>query len=80
MLHKAMEIHENTIIMIPSESLNSMGFGNLGATVAYLQNLKAGQDDGAKKVSGIYIYLFFMYSDIICLFVILPFDGMDLSD
>ncbi len=35
--------------MIPSESLNSMGFGNLGATVAYLQNLKAGLDDGAKK-------------------------------
>jgi regulator of protease activity HflC (stomatin/prohibitin superfamily) len=49
MLYETMKIHENTIIMIPSESLNSMGFGNLGATVAYLQNLKAGLDDKAKK-------------------------------
>ncbi len=35
MLYETMKIHENTIIMIPSESLNSMGFGHLGATVAY---------------------------------------------
>ena len=26
--------------MIPSESLNSMGFGNLAMTVAYLENTK----------------------------------------
>ena len=49
MLYETMKIHENTIIMIPSESLNSMGFGNLGATVAYLQNLKAGHDDMVKE-------------------------------
>src|SRR5919112_647024 len=49
MLYETMKIHENTIIMIPSESLNSMGFGNLGATVAYLQNLKTGLDDKVKK-------------------------------
>ncbi len=49
MLYETMKIHENTIIMIPSESLNSMGFGNLGATVAYLQNLKSGLDDKFKK-------------------------------
>jgi regulator of protease activity HflC (stomatin/prohibitin superfamily) len=49
MLYETMKIHENTIIMIPSESLNSMGFGNLGATVAYLQNLKTGLDDTIKK-------------------------------
>jgi regulator of protease activity HflC (stomatin/prohibitin superfamily) len=49
MLYETMKIHENTIIMIPSETLNSMGFGNLGATVAYLQNLKAGLADSAKK-------------------------------
>ncbi|MBA3750004.1 MAG: slipin family protein [Nitrosopumilus sp.] len=49
MLYETMKIHENTIIMIPSESLNSMGFGNLGATVAYLQNLKTGLDDTVKK-------------------------------
>jgi hypothetical protein len=30
----------NTIVMIPSESLNSMGFGNLTMTVAYLENTK----------------------------------------
>jgi regulator of protease activity HflC (stomatin/prohibitin superfamily) len=49
MLYETMKIHENTIIMIPSESLNSMGFGNLGATVAYLQNLKGGLGDTVKK-------------------------------
>ena len=49
MLYETMKIHENTIIMIPSETLNSMGFGNLGATVAYLQNLKTGLGDSAKK-------------------------------
>lgn len=49
MLYETMKIHENTIIMIPSETLNSMGFGNLGATVAYLQNLKTGLADSAKK-------------------------------
>jgi regulator of protease activity HflC (stomatin/prohibitin superfamily) len=49
MLYETMKIHENTIIMIPSESLNSMGFGNLAATVAYLQNLKTGLGDSIKK-------------------------------
>ena len=29
-----------TIVMIPSESLNSMGFGNLAMTVVYLENTK----------------------------------------
>ena len=52
MLYETMKIHENTIIMIPSETLNSMGFGNLGATVAYLQNLKTGLGDSAKKDIG----------------------------
>ncbi len=49
MLYETMKIHENTIIMIPSETLNTMGFGNLGATVAYLQNLKTGLDQNVKK-------------------------------
>ncbi len=49
MLYETMKIHENTIITIPSESLNSMGFGNLGTTVAYLQNLKSGLNDKFKK-------------------------------
>lgn len=40
--------------MIPSESLNSMGFGNLAMTVAYLENTKKAakgktQDSGASS-------------------------------
>jgi hypothetical protein len=34
------KVQGNTIVMIPSESLNSMGFGNLGMTLAYLENTK----------------------------------------
>lgn len=49
MLYETMKIHENTIIMIPSETLNTMGFGNIGATVAYLQNLKSGLDKTVQK-------------------------------
>jgi hypothetical protein len=26
--------------MVPSETLNSMGFGNLGMTIGYLENVK----------------------------------------
>ena len=40
MLYESMKIQGNTIIMIPSESLNSMGFGNLATTIAYLENTK----------------------------------------
>jgi hypothetical protein len=37
------KVQGNTIVvMIPSESLNSMGFGNLGMTLAYLENTKKG--------------------------------------
>ena len=42
MLYETMKIHGNTIIMVPSETLNSMGFGNLGTTIAYLNSLKSG--------------------------------------
>jgi regulator of protease activity HflC (stomatin/prohibitin superfamily) len=48
MLYETMKIHENTIIMIPSETLNTMGFGNITATIAYLQNLKSGLDKTIK--------------------------------
>jgi hypothetical protein len=35
------KVQGNTIVvMIPSESLNSMRFGNLGMTPAYLENTK----------------------------------------
>jgi regulator of protease activity HflC (stomatin/prohibitin superfamily) len=49
MLYETMKIHENTIFMVPSENLNSMGFGNLGASVAYLQNLKTVLDNTSKR-------------------------------
>jgi regulator of protease activity HflC (stomatin/prohibitin superfamily) len=51
MLYETMKIHENTIFMVPSENLNSMGFGNLGASVAYLQNLKTVLDSNTKRVT-----------------------------
>ncbi|MGI0049077.1 MAG: SPFH domain-containing protein [Nitrososphaera sp.] len=40
MLYESMKIQGNTIVMIPSETLNSMGFGNLGMTLAYLESTK----------------------------------------
>lgn len=50
MLYETMKIHENTIFMIPSENLNSMGFGNLGASVAYLQNINTVLNNTKKDV------------------------------
>lgn len=38
--YKSIKVQGNTIVIIPSESLNSMGFGNLAMTVAYLENTK----------------------------------------
>ena len=49
MLYETMKIHENTIILVPSESLNSIGFGNLGISVGYLQNLKQILDNAKNK-------------------------------
>jgi regulator of protease activity HflC (stomatin/prohibitin superfamily) len=40
MLYESIKVQGNTIVMIPSESLNSMGFGNLGMTLAYLESTK----------------------------------------
>lgn len=40
MLYESMKVQGNTIVMIPSETLNSMGFGNLRMTLAYLKNTK----------------------------------------
>lgn len=42
MLYETMKIQGNTIIMVPSETLNSIGYGNLGAAIAYLNSLKTG--------------------------------------
>ena len=40
MLYESMKIQGNTIIMVPSETPNSMGFGNLAMTIGYLDNVK----------------------------------------
>jgi hypothetical protein len=40
MLYESIKVQGNTIVIVPSESLNSMGFGNLATTVAYLENSK----------------------------------------
>jgi len=38
--YESIKVQRNAKVMIPSESLNSMGFGNLAMTVAYLENTK----------------------------------------
>jgi regulator of protease activity HflC (stomatin/prohibitin superfamily) len=40
MLYESIKVQGNTIVMIPSETLNSMGFGNVGTTIAYLENTR----------------------------------------
>jgi regulator of protease activity HflC (stomatin/prohibitin superfamily) len=40
MLYESIKVQGNTIVMVPSESLNSMGFGNLATTIAYLEGTK----------------------------------------
>lgn len=56
MLYESIKVQGNTIVMVPSESLNSMGFGNLATTVAYLENTKRAakssqtQSDKASKI------------------------------
>src|ERR1044072_100897 len=40
MLYESIKVQGNTIVMVPSETLNSWGFGNLAMTVAYLENTK----------------------------------------
>jgi regulator of protease activity HflC (stomatin/prohibitin superfamily) len=40
MLYESIKVQGNTIVMIPSETLNSMGFGNLATTIAYMENTR----------------------------------------
>ena len=50
MLYESIKVQGNTIVMVPSETLNSMGFGNLGMTLAYLENTKkAAKSAGPEK-------------------------------
>ena len=55
MLYESIKVQGTTIVMVPSESLNSIGFGNLGTTIAYLEGTKKAiqkekpKDDAAKQ-------------------------------
>lgn len=55
MLYESIKVQGNTIVMVPSESLNSIGFGNLGTTIAYLESTKRAvqkekqKDDNTKQ-------------------------------
>lgn len=52
MLYETMKMQGNTVIMVPLETLetvNSSGFGNLGATIAYLGVLKDGINKSTDK-------------------------------
>ncbi len=55
MLYESIKVQGTTIVMVPSESLNSIGFGNLGTTIAYLESTKRAvqkekpKDDGTKQ-------------------------------
>ncbi len=40
MLYESIKLQGNTIVLIPSENLNSMGFGNLAMSIAYLESTK----------------------------------------
>jgi regulator of protease activity HflC (stomatin/prohibitin superfamily) len=54
MLYESMKIQGNTIILIPSENLSSMGFGNLGMSIAYLESIKkiiAKESDSKEKAA-----------------------------
>jgi len=51
MLYESIKVQGNTIVMIPSESLNIMGFGNLAMTVAYLENTKKAAKGKGNQVS-----------------------------
>ena len=52
MLYESIKVQGNTIVMVPSETLNSMGFGNLGMTLAYLENTKKAAAKSAASSKG----------------------------
>ncbi|HEY8140331.1 MAG TPA: SPFH domain-containing protein [Nitrososphaera sp.] len=52
MLYESIKVQGNTIVMVPSETLNSMGFGNLGMTLAYLENTKLAAAKSAASSKG----------------------------
>lgn len=51
MLYESIKVQGNTIVMVPSETLNSMGFGNLGLTLAYLESTKKAAQSSASQAA-----------------------------
>jgi regulator of protease activity HflC (stomatin/prohibitin superfamily) len=56
MLYESIKVQGSTIVMIPSDTLNSMGFGNLAMTIAYLENTRRAvakqQQQKSSKMAG----------------------------
>lgn len=51
MLYESIKVQGNTIVLIPSENLSSMGFGNLAMSIAYLENTKKAVESNSKATS-----------------------------
>jgi regulator of protease activity HflC (stomatin/prohibitin superfamily) len=51
MLYESIKVQGNTIVLIPSETLNSMGFGNLAMSIAYLESTKKAVESNTKAAS-----------------------------
>ncbi len=51
MLYESIKVQGNTIVLIPSENLSSMGFGNLAMSIAYLENTKKAVESNTKTIS-----------------------------
>jgi regulator of protease activity HflC (stomatin/prohibitin superfamily) len=48
MLYESIKSQGNTVVLVPSESLNSMGFGNLATTLAYMEGTKSAAKQSKK--------------------------------
>jgi hypothetical protein len=51
MLYESIKVQGNTIVLIPSETLNSMGFGNLAMSIVYLESTKKAVESNTKAAS-----------------------------
>jgi regulator of protease activity HflC (stomatin/prohibitin superfamily) len=51
MLYESIKLQGNTIVLIPSENLNSMGFGNLAMSIAYLESTKKAVESNTNTAS-----------------------------
>ncbi|MFZ0511127.1 MAG: hypothetical protein WAM14_05940 [Candidatus Nitrosopolaris sp.] len=51
MLYESIKLQGNTIVLIPSENLNSMSFGNLAMSIAYLESTKRAVESNTNAAS-----------------------------